>query len=291
MLIIALLAGCSRTGGSVIVGAKDYTEQHILGNIIALLIENNTDIEVTLKVDLGSEIIFAGIIADTLDIYVDYTGTIYANHLKFYSSHSDFNEIISADTIFETIKKELMDNYNIIMLERLGFNNTYAIAVRAETAAEFSLSSISDLAKVSSDLIFGGGNEIQNRSDGIPTLKILYDMSFKEELVKNGNDRYFAIVNDEVQVIEAFSTDGMLMEYNLVVLDDNKQFFPPYQAAPVIRGEIAEKHPEIIEIINKLTGILTDNVMRSLNHKVDVLGETPRDVAEEFLRSFNLIGK
>jgi len=289
ILICTVLAGCSGAKGSVVVGAKDYTEQYILGNILAVLIESNTDINVTLKVDLGSDMIFAGIIADTLDIYVDYTGTIYANHLNFYDSHTDFNETASGDAIFEISKSALMENHNILMLDRLGFNNTYALAIREETAAEFNIRTISDLANVSSDLIFGGGNEILNRSDGIPTLKIRYDMGFKSEVVLNGNNRYYAIAEDNVQVIEAFSTDGMLLEYSLVVLEDDKQFFPPYHAVPIIRDEIAQKHPEIVDVINKLVGIMTDEVMRNLNFKVDVLGLSPRDVAEEFLKEMNLI--
>jgi len=289
VLILIVLTGCSRSKGSVVIGAKDYTEQHILGNILALLIERNTDIETTLKVDLGSNMIFAGLVADIIDIYVDYTGTIYANHLNFYDSHSDFNEAASGDAIFEITKKALTEDHNILLLDRLGFNNTYALAVRAETAAEFNLSTISDLANVSSDFLFGGGNEILNRSDGIPTLKILYDMSFKAEVVLNGNDRYKAIAENDVQVIEAFSTDGMLLEYSLVVLEDDKHFFPPYHAVPLIRDEIAQEYPEIVDILNKLVGVMTDDIMRNLNYKVDVLGLSPRDVAEEFLKEMNLI--
>jgi len=289
LLICAVVAGCSRSDGNVVVGAKDYTEQYILGNILALLIEKNTNLEVTLKIDMGSDMIFAGLSRDTLDVYVEYTGTIFANHLNFYDSHSDFDEMPGSDAIFETSRQALMDEYNIHMLDKLGFNNTYALAVRSETAAEFNLGSISDLAKVSSDFIFGGGNEILSRSDGIPTLKILYDISFKDEVVLNGNDRYIAIAADEVQVIEAFSTDGMLLEYSLVVLKDDKQFFPPYHAVPVIRDEIAQKHPEIIDVLNLLTGLLNDDTMRSLNYKVDVQGQEPKDVAEEFLKENNLI--
>jgi len=287
MLVCAVIAGCSRSDGSVVIGAKDYTEQYILGNILALLIEENTNLDVSLKTDLGSDILFAGVTRDTIDIYIDYTGTIYANHLNFYDRLPD--DSVSADEIFNMSQRALMDEYNILMLDKLGFNNTYALAVQVETAAQNNLSTISDLARVSSDFIFGGGNEILSRSDGIPQLKILYDMSFKNEIVLNGNDRYFAIGNDEVQVIEAFSTDGMLLEYSLVVLQDDKNFFPPYHAVTLIRDEVAQKHPELIDVLNKLTGLLNDDTMRSLNYKVDVRGHDPKDVAEEFLRENNLI--
>jgi len=100
---------------------------------------------------------------------------------------------------------------------------------------------------------------------------------------------FFAIENDEVQVIEAFSTDGMLLEYSLIVLQDDKNFFPPYHAVTLIRDEVAQKHPELTDVLNMLTGLLSDDIMRGLNYEVDVRGHDPKDVAEKFLRENNLI--
>jgi len=289
LLILAMLAGCSGAGGSVVVGAKDYTEQHILGNILALLIEKNTNLSVSLITDMSTDVIFAGIRTGALDVYVDYSGTIYANHISLLAGNHDINEAVSADEVFEVSRKALIDNYNLHMMDKLGFNNTYGIAVRADTAAEFNLRTISDLAKVSSDFIFGGGSEILIRSDGIPNMKIVYDMDFKDLIAMDGVDRFIAVANNEVQVAEAFSTDGALLEFDLVVLEDDKHFFLPYHAAVIIRDEVVQEHPELTEILSRLTGLLTDDTMRNLNYLVDVQGEDPRDVAEGFLRENNLI--
>jgi osmoprotectant transport system permease protein len=136
--------------------------------------------------------------------------------------------------------------------------------------------------------VFGGGFEILNRNDEIPQLKIAYDLTFKEERAVEGVLRYSAIENNETQVTEAFSTDGMLLEYDLTVLEDDKKFFPPYHAAPVIREETAEKYPELTAALGKLTGALSDDAMRELNYNVDVLKQNPRDVAAEFLAAAGL---
>ena len=279
---VGILAGCSKTEKSIVVGAKDYTEQDVLGNIVALLLDKNTDIQVTYKHEMSSNVIFAAVQSGDVDVYVDYTGTVYGSYLGY-------SDIKPADEVYNISVEELKEKYNLLMLEPLGFNNTYCLAVRPDTAAQFGLKTFSDLAKVSSDFIFGGGFEILNRNDGIPNLKIVYNLTFKEELAVEGVLRYSAIANDETQVTEAFSTDGMLLEYDLVVLEDDKSFFPPYHAAPVIREETAKKYPELLTVLGKLAGILSDDAMRELNYKVDVLKEDPKDVAEGFLKSQGLI--
>ncbi|MDR2532551.1 MAG: glycine/betaine ABC transporter substrate-binding protein [Oscillospiraceae bacterium] len=288
ILIMALLvicgtfAGCSRRNAAIVVGAKDFTEQYILGYMLKLLIEDNTSLNVTYKSDLASDVLFAATRTGAVDLYVEYTGTVYGSYLKISDERS-------ADEVYEISARELMERHNLLMLDRLGFNNTFALAVRADTAKEYNLKTISDLAEVSADFIFGGHAEILNRYDGIPNLKITYNMTFKEERVVDPVLRYDAIANDEIQVIEVFSTDGMLNESNLVVLEDDKQFFPPYQGMVIIRDETAEKHPELLEILGKLAGLLTDEVMQELNYMVNVAGEPPKDVAEDFLRASNLI--
>ncbi|MDR2569351.1 MAG: hypothetical protein LBD23_03505 [Oscillospiraceae bacterium] len=282
LIIIVMLGGCSQGKGTIIVGAKDFTEQYILGYMLTQLIESNTNLNVIHQSDLASDLLFAAARTGAVDVYVDYSGTVYASYLK----HTDTR---SADDVFQISADELMERFDLIMLDRLGFNNTFALAVRADTSAQYGLHTISDLARVSSDFIFGGHAEILNRYDGIPNLKIIYNMTFKDEIVVDPVLRYQHIIDDEIQVMEVFSTDGMLRDSNLVVLEDDKEFFPAYEGTIIIRSEIAEKHPELTEIFNKLSGLLTDEVMRDLNYTVNVKGESPSDVAENFLRSNNLI--
>ena len=283
LIICVMTAGCSKEEKEVIiVGSKDFTEQFILGNMLKLLIESNTDFAVTFNDNMASHVIFAAIGTGLVDVYVDYTGTIYGYYLNR-------SETKDAREVYDISARELMERYDLRMLGLLGFNNTFNLAVRQDTAAEFDLRTISDLAEVSHNLIYGGSAEGQSRNDGIPNLKRHYNMTFKEEVIYNDGDRYSAIYNDDVQVSEVYSTDSQILEYDLVVLEDDKHYYPPYHGVVVIRNEIAERHPELVELLSRLEGLITDDVMRGLNHMVDFLGDDPRDVAEIFLRENNLI--
>ena len=282
-LSISAIAGCSSKEEAIVVGAKDFTEQDILGNIITVLIEENTNLKVEYKQEMPSNILFAAIRRGDVDICIDYTGTVYGNYL-------DYSDIKDAEEVYNISAEELLEKYNLLMLTPIGFNNTYCLAVRPDTATEYNLKTFSDLAKVSKDFVFGGTFEILNRNDGIPELKKAYDLEFKEELALEGILRYSAIENNKTQVTEAFSTDGMLVEYGLVVLEDDKNFFPPYQAVPIIKSETAQAYPELLTVLDSLTNTLNDDIMRDLNYKVDVLKENPRNVAIEFLKDSGLIG-
>jgi len=284
LIVCGMLAGCGSTEKeSIVVGSKDFQEQEILGSMMELLIEAHTDLAVIRRGNMASHVIFAAITNDAVDVYMDYTGTVYG----YYLDHS-FDEK-SAEEIYELSASELMEKYDLRMLGMPGFNNTFCLAVRSETAAEYGLKTFSDLANVSSDFIFGGSTEIANRNDGLPNLKRLYDMSFKEEREIHNESRYLAIANDEIQVAEAFATDGLLMEHDLVVLEDDKYFFPPYHGTIIIREEIIKKHPELSDVLGVLIGAISDDTMRNLNYRVAVYEESPRDVAESFLRENNFI--
>jgi len=283
VIMIGMLTGCAQPQKeTIIVGSKDFTEQHIIGNVLVLLIEAHTNLEVVFKENMASHVIFSAITTGAVDVYADYTGTIYGNFLSL-SDTTDPMEVynISADALSE--------RYDLSLLGMLGFNNTFGLAVRQDTARQFNLQTYSDLAIVSSDMIFGGSAEIISRNDGLPNLKRLYEMSFKDEVVLHNEQRYEALTRNEIQVAEIFSTDALLFEYDLVVLEDDKNFFPPYHATIVARNDILEKHPELITVLDKLSNKLPDDVMRILNHRVDVGNESPRAVAESFLRENGLI--
>ena len=215
-------------------------------------------------------------------MYVEYTGTAYRSYLRL-------SETLSAEELYEITLRELDERHNLQMLDMLGFNNTYSLAVRTDIASEYNLRTISDLAHVSSNFAFGGSTEFLSRFDGLPNLKRFYGMHFANETIMDGIARYNAIANDEIQVIEAYSTDGMLLNFDVVVLEDDLEFFPPYHGAIIIRKETAEAHPELLYVLQMLSGVLTDEIMRGLNYRVDVMGELPRTVAEEYLRTNDFI--
>jgi glycine betaine/choline ABC-type transport system substrate-binding protein len=275
-VLVFLFAGCKSDKKVVVVGAKDFTEQDILGNMLYLLIKENTGLKTEYKHEMSSNVVFAAIQSGDIDVYIDYTGTVYGNYLGY-------SEIKGAEEVYAIAVKELKEKYNLLMLEPLGFNNTYTLSVRADTAEKYALKTYSDLARVSGDFILGATFEVLNRNDGIPNLKKAYSMSFKDEKALDGTLRYTAIAHDDIQVTDAFSTDGMLLEFKLVTLDDDKRFFPPYYAAPVIRQETMDKYPELRDLLLKLSNTLNDDSMRELNYRVDVLKENPTNVAKDFL--------
>jgi osmoprotectant transport system permease protein len=274
--------GCKGDKKTIVVGAKDFTEQDILGNMLNLLIEGNTDIKVDYRHEMSSNVVFAAIKSGDIDVYVDYTGTVYGSYLGY-------SEMRSAEEVYAIAVQALKEQYDLLMLDPLGFNNTYTLSVRKDTAEKYGLKTYHDLATVAPDLLLGATFEVLNRNDGIPNLKKAYGMSFKDEKAIDGTLRYMALEKDEIQVTDAFSTDGLLLEYDLMVLEDDLHFFPPYYAAPIIRAKTAEQYPELLELLRKLSYSMDDDTMRELNYKVDVLKENPVETARNFLKARGLI--
>lgn len=270
---------------TLVIASKDYTEQTILSNLAAIYIENNTDIKVDRKFDLGgTKIIFPALKNGNIDMYFEYTGTAYADTLA-YEPINDINEV------YKVVKNDFKNKFNIEVLGLTKFNNTYTLAVRKDTADKYKLKTISDLAKVAKDLSFGTTFVFTNRKDGLPGLEKKYNFKAKSVITLDGAPRYIALNNHDVDIIDAFSTDGLLKKFNLVILEDDLNFFPPYYVAPIIRTEALEKFPEIVPLLDKLVSLLTNEVMTELNYSVDELRKSPEEVAREFLEKQNLIRK
>jgi osmoprotectant transport system permease protein len=287
--IIVVAAGAftvyskANAADKIVVGSKNYSEQLILGNMLADLVESKTDIEVERKLNLGgSQVAFGAIKNGDVDMFVEYTGTGLVNILN-QSPQSD------PDKVYDYVKKEFKEQFGIDMLKPLGFNNTYALAVRPDSAEQYNLNTISDLAKVSEGMIMGPTIEFPNREDGLIGLSKTYNLKFKDVKAIDGGLRYTALDNHKSDVIDAFSTDGLIEEFGLKVLEDDKNFFPPYYAVPIVKEETIKEHPELKEVLNSLAGVLTDDKMRKLNYKVDSLKESPAKVAKEFLKEEGLI--
>lgn len=274
---------CSSKKDTITVGSKNFNEQLIVGNILADMIEDNTDLKVDRKLNLGgTNIAFDALKSNQIDMYVEYTGTGLVNIMKQKS-------MTDSDKVYNTVKDYYNKEYNITWLKPLGFNNTYTLSVRKDTAEKYNLKTFSDLAKVSNNLILGCTLEFNERQDGYPGLKTLYNMEFKNVTPVDGGLRYTALANKKSDVIDAFSTEGLLKAFDLVVLEDDKNFFPPYYAAPIVSNETLKEHPEIEDLLNKLADKISDEEMREMNYKVDKQNADPAQVAEEFLKSKGLI--
>lgn len=288
--LVLVLGGCGggsdRNGGSggsgkITVGSKNFTENILLAHLMAILIEENTDIRVERKVNLGgSNVAWQALRNNDIQLYIDYTGTIVANYYQEETGDAE-----------ETLQraKELVEQDGLKFLEPWGFNNTYTLAVKQELADEHGLSTYSDLAKISDQLVIGSEFEFLDRPDGLPGLKETYGMSFKDEKGMDAGLRYPSIQEGQVDVINAFATDGMLVVYQLKILEDDKSFFPPYHGAPLVRQDMLEKYPEVEDLLNQLAGKIDDETMQVLNAKVDSDGLKEEDVAREFLIELGLI--
>ena len=267
----------------VTVGGKDFTEQMILTNMVADYIEDKTDISVNRQENLGgTQVCFSALKSGSIDLYIEYSGTAFGDIL----GHKPISDV---QQVYDSVKKELKADYSIDTLDQMKFNNTYTLAVTRATAQKYGLKTISDLAKSGDRLRAGTTLEFLNRADGLPGLLKKYGFRFQKTTGLDGSPRYVALENGETDVVDAFATDGLLKKFNLVTLKDDKNFFPPYYAMPIVRGGILAKYPELAPVLKELGAHLTDSVMMELNYEVDEEQKQPGDVAHAFLVKEGLI--
>lgn len=275
----------SADGMTVRIGTKNFTEQLILGELMAQLIEAHTDLRVERRFNLGGTMICHGALkSGEIDVYPEYTGTALAAILKQ-------SVIVDPGQAYETVAHEYRQRFSAEWLRPFGFNNTYAITVRKSDATSQNLRTISDLIPISRTLRAGFTAEFSERPDGYPGLRRAYGLEFREALDLDPALMYQAIAKREVDVICAFATDGRIAAFDLQPLRDDRGFFPPYQAAPVIRTEVLNVHPELRQVLDLLAGRLDDSTMQRLNFEVDEKKRSPADVARNFLESQGLLEK
>ena len=244
-------------------------------------IKEKTDYDVVENCNLGgTQVCFEALKRGDIDLYIDYTGTVYGDTLNY-------EPITDIEKVYNTVKSDLNSKYNIKVLDQMGFNNTYTLAVKQETANLYNLKTMSDLSRVSSNMVISPSLEFINREDGLNRVSSVYNYNFKDVIGIDGSPRYTALMNNESDVVDAFATDGLLKKFNLVVLEDDKFAFPPYYAIPLVRSDTLKEYPEIEEVLSSLGNKLNNDIMSELNYKVDELGENPMDVAREYLDSID----
>jgi len=284
-MLIALvgIAACGGGEKKVIVGSKEFTEQVILREMMAALIEGNSDIKAEQKFLGGTLICFNSLKKGEIDLYAEYTGTALTAIMK----HEPMTD---PQEVYDAVKDAFEQQYKLVWLESLGFNNTYTLTMRRDQAQELEVQKISDLELYKDKLKSGFTHEFMERPDGYPGLVKHYGWSLADE--PKGMDSglmYKAIAGGDVDLICGFATDGRIPAFDLVMLEDDKQFFPPYYAAPVIRSDTLKKYPGLEEILNKLAGIIDNEAMAQLNYEVDEKGRQAAEVAKEFLQKHGLI--
>lgn len=271
---------------ALVIGSSDMSEQLILANMYADMIEEKTDYTVERKLSLGGvQICFAALQNNEIDMYVDYTGTLYGDILKM-KSNTDAKEV------YETAKVKIKEKYDMNLLDQTPFNDTYTFTVRKDTAEKYNLKTVSDLEKVSKKLIITPTLAFNNRKEALPGVSSKYpDMKFKDNIAMDGATRYVALQNKESDVIDAYSTDGLISYYDLVVLEDDKHYFLPYYGVPLVNNKMLEEYPDAVTVINELSSHLSSEKMRDLNYEVDVEKKEPADVAHAFLVTEGLLAK
>ncbi|MDI6906529.1 MAG: glycine betaine ABC transporter substrate-binding protein [Thermoanaerobacterales bacterium] len=270
-------------GGKVTVGSKNFTENIVMGEMLAQLIEAKTDLQVERKLNLGGTLVcWEALKKGDLDLYPDYTGTGLMAILKH-------DVMYDPDEVYNLVQKEYNEKYKIKWMQPLGFNNTYATAVKQELAQEYNLEKTSDLVPYAKDLVFGAEQEFLNRKDGYPGYTEAYGLKFKDVKGMETALKYQAIGEGKVDVIDAFSTDGELISYKLKILEDDKGFFPPYYCVPIVRMDTLEKYPELEEVLNTVAGQISDEDMQQLNYQVKEQGKKPAEVVEAFLKERGVI--
>ncbi|RCW74719.1 ABC transporter permease/substrate-binding protein [Saliterribacillus persicus] len=268
----------------IVIAGKLGSEPEILINMYKILIEDETDMSVKLEPGFGkTSFVFNALESGSIDIYPEFTGTVLGALINETPESTDREEV------YEQAKSGIKEQFNMVLLEPMEFNNTYTLAVGQEFSEENNLETISDLASVEEDITAGFTLEFSDREDGYLGIQDVYDLEFPEVITMEPQLRYTAFENGEINLLDAYSTDSELERYNLVVLEDDQELFPPYQGAPLMREETLEEHPELESALNKLAGKISGDEMREMNYLVDVEGEDPTDVARNYLEENNII--
>ncbi|MFC3927704.1 glycine betaine ABC transporter substrate-binding protein [Streptococcus caprae] len=269
----------TQSGESIRIGSKDFTENLIVAEIYALALEDK-GYSVERVSNISSSLIHNSFVNDEIDIYPEYTGTGLLSILKA-EMETDPNKV------YETVKSQYKDKFQVTWLDYAAANDGQGLVIRTEVAKELGIKTISDLQKHASELRFASQGEFDQREDGIPGLEKAYGkFAWKSSKVYDNSLKYAVLENEEADVTPAYTTEGQLVNTDkFTLLEDDKQFWPPYNLAPVVRDSVLKTNPEIADVLNKISVQLDTATVTSLNAKVDVDGEEYKDVAKEYYDS------
>jgi osmoprotectant transport system substrate-binding protein len=273
-----LLVGCAPKSSGLSIGSKNFTEQLILGELLAQYLGHFTSLPIEKRFYLaGTYICHQALLAGRIDMYVEYTGTALVAILK---------EPPSSDhtAVFNTVRELYLRRFNLEVLPSLGFDNTFAMVMRGSDARRLRLKTLSDAARVSQQLRLGVGYEFLERPDGLKGLAAKYNLKFAgAPRVMDLGLLYRALQNNQVDLVAGSNTDGLIAALDLVVLEDDRHYFPPYDAVPIVRRQTLERYPEIGAALRSLSGKITAEDMRRMNYAVDGEKKDAAEVVKNFL--------
>jgi osmoprotectant transport system substrate-binding protein len=277
LFLSLIVTSCNKKRESVVIGSKNFTESIILAELIAQQIEAETGLTVVRKFNLGGTFIcHQALVAGEIDIYPEYTGTALTAILKR-PPESD------PRAVYQIIKQDYEKEFGVTVTEPFGFNNTFAILIRGEEARNLKLTTISEAAKFTPEWQAGFGYEFMERSDGYQGLSQRYGLHFKEApRVMDLALTYRALADRRVDLIAGNSTDGLIAVLDLFMLADDKNYFPPYEAVPLVRIATLERIPPLRSVLTKLNKTISENEMQKLNNLVDVDKRDINQVVREY---------
>ena len=283
--VIVLLSSCTPSHQNrIVVGSKNFTESFILGELIAQQIEAHTNLKVERRFYLaGTYICQQAILAGRIDVYPEYTGTALTAILKQNAS-SDKQEV------YERVKNEYERRFGLTLGPAFGFNDTFAMEIRGEDARKFNVKTLSEAAAFAPQWRAGFGYEFMERPDGYQGLVSTYGLHFAgQPRIMDLGLLARALKDHQIDLAGGNATDGLIPALGLFVLEDDRHYFPPYEAVPVIRGETLQQHPEVGKALSALDGRISDAEMQQLNYAVDGQHRDATEVVREFLRSKGLV--
>ena len=273
-----LMAGCRPRPSGTTVGSKNFTEQLILGEMLAQYLEPVARHGIARRFYLaGTYICHQALLAGRIDMYVEYTGTALAAILK----EKPFPD---HEQVFRLVQREYARRFSLEVLSPLGFDNSFAIVMRGPDSRRLGVTRLSQIAPFASRLRMGVGYEFLERPDGYRGLIATYDLNFAEApRVMDLGLMYRALENRQVDLIAAANTDGLIAARDLVVLEDDLHYFPPYDAVPIVRRDCQQRSPEVAGALHRLAGRLSAQDMRRLNYAIDGQKKDVAIVVRDFL--------
>jgi osmoprotectant transport system substrate-binding protein len=284
MVCALVIAGCTTTSERrIIVGSKNFTEQVILGELIAQHIEAKTDLKVERRLNLGGTFVcHQGMLAGELDLYPEYTGTAFTAILKQ-------SPVSDPKVVYQQVQQAYNQKFQLEWTQPLGFNNTFAIIIRGQDARQLSIKTLSQAAQSTPKWRAGFGYEFAERADGFPGLAKTYNLKFAQPpLTMDLGLLYRALTSKQVDLVAGNTTDGLISSLDLVILQDDQRYFPPYEAAPVVRTQTLEKYPELRQALQNLGGRISETEMQKLNFQVDGQKQDVKQVVQTFRTSKGL---
>ncbi len=286
LVLTILVAPTSARAESIAIGSKLFTESRLLAEIMAQLVEGRTDLDVDRKFGLGgTNIVFGALKDGQIDVYPEYTGTGWSVLL------SEQERVGSSLKAFLTVQEAFAERWRLAWLPPFGFNNSYAFAMAGPKARALGVTRVSDLLGHAGDLSAGVSHEFLERDDGYPGLSAAYGLELADIRGMEHGLAYEALRTGAVDLVDTYTTDGKLLRYDVVVLEDDRDFFPPYDAAPLARQETLDAHPELGEVLRALAFRIDDARMRKLNHQVEEGGGDFAGVARAFLVAEGLLAE